>query len=180
MIAVAPDLSRWPEVRAGSRAGVVDLHDLYLSQRQALVRLAWLLVDDLGDAEDVVHQAFVQAHLAWGRLRGPDRALAYLRRAVLHGARSRPRRLRALAHQVPAPSGGTGPAEPVAVGEDHVRALAAVRSLPLRQRECLVLRFYFDLSAAEMADALGISAGAVETHVHRGLEALAGCQEADR
>jgi RNA polymerase sigma factor (sigma-70 family) len=51
--------------------------------------------------------------------------------------------------------------------------LAALRSLPDRQRDCLLLRYYLDLSEAEIAATLGIGTGSVKTHAHRGLAALA-------
>jgi RNA polymerase sigma-70 factor (sigma-E family) len=131
-----------------------DLRSLYQEHRWDLVRLASLLLNDPADAEEVVQDAFVKAYLAWGRLREPDKALSYLRSIVLNGARSRMRHLR------------------VVSGDEQRRMIAALRSLPDRQRECLALRYYLDLPEAEIAATLGISAGSVKTHVHRGLAAL--------
>ena len=151
-----------------------DLRDLYESQRWALVRLASLLLHDPADAEEVVQDAFVQAHLAWNRLRDPGKALPYLRSAVLNGARSRLRHRKVVervAHD--ASSVGPSPEAAIEAGDDRRRVMAALRSLPSRQRECLVLRYYLDLSEAEIAATLGISAGSVKTHSHRGMAALA-------
>jgi RNA polymerase sigma-70 factor (sigma-E family) len=143
------------------------------------VRLASLMLADPADAEEVVQDAFVQAHLAWARLRDPAKALPYLRSAVLNGARSRLRhrkvveRFRPLAAPV-----GPSPEGAIEAGEERERIMAALRSLSARQRECLVLRFYLDLSEAEIAATLGITAGSVKTHSHRGLAALAARMEA--
>ena len=150
----------------------LGLRDLYREHRADLVRLAALLVGD--EAEEVVHDAFVRTHVAWDRMRDPERTLSYLRSAVLNGARSRLRHLRVvdrtrLAHPGPGPSAEAT----VMAGEEHRRVIAALRSLPTRQRECLALRYYLELSEAEIAAALGISPGSVKTHVHRGLAALA-------
>jgi RNA polymerase sigma-70 factor (sigma-E family) len=150
----------------------LDLRDLYREHRSALVRLAALLVGD--EAEEVVHDAFVRTHLAWDRLRDSERALSYLRSAVLNGARSRLRHLRVVERTVLTPPGAGPSAESAALaGEEHRRVIATLRSLPGRQKECLALRYYLDLSEAEIAAALGISPGSVKTHVHRGLAALA-------
>lgn len=149
-----------------------DLRGLYREHRVELVRLAALLVGD--EAEEVVHDAFVRTHLAWGRLRDPDRALSYLRSAVLNGARSRLRHRKVVDRtRLGRPGPGESAEATAMAGEEHRRVVAALRSLPTRQRECLALRYYLDLSEAEIAAALRISRGSVKTHVHRGLAALA-------
>ncbi|MCU1449586.1 MAG: SigE family polymerase sigma factor [Acidimicrobiales bacterium] len=152
-----------------------ELRDLYESQRTSLVRLASLLLHDVHDAEEVVQDAFVKAYVRWGRLREPDRALAYLRSAVLNGARSRLRHLRVVERTAPdSPPLGVSADANLLVREEHERVIDALRSLPARQRECLALRYYLELSEAEIASTLGISQGSVKTHVHRGLASLAG------
>ena len=150
-----------------------DLRDLYREHRAALVRLAALLVGD--EAEEVVHDAFVRTHLAWDRLRDPERALSYLRSAVLNGARSRLRHLKVVDRTAlggTAATGRSAEAEAMA-GEEHRRVMTALRALPTRQKERLALRYYLELSEAEITAVLGISPGSVKTHVHRGLAALA-------
>jgi RNA polymerase sigma-70 factor (sigma-E family) len=151
-----------------------DLRELYATERVRLVQLASLLLRDGSDAEEVVQEAFVAAHLRWHRLRDPDRAVAYLRSAVLNGARSRIRH-RGVVAKTPVPKlAVVGSAEAEAVARDeHRQMIDALSALPTRQRECLVLRFYLDLSEAEIAATLDISAGSVKTHTHRGLAALA-------
>lgn len=158
-----------------------DLRDLYLDHRWELVRLASLLLPDPTDAEEVTQDAFVKAYVAWGRVRDPDKALAYLRSAVLNGARSRLRHLKVVARTEPIRPGSGDSAETAAMaGEDRRGMIAALRSLPDRQRECLALRYYLDLSEAQIASTLGISAGSVKTHIHRGLAALSSRLESIR
>ena len=139
----------------------------------SLVRLARLLVDDVETAEDVVQDAFAQLHRRWGSLRDPDRALFYLRAAVANGSRNhlRSRRVRRTHLQaVPVPMAS---AEAEALDrEDHRAVLIHLRELPWRQRQVLVLRYYLDLSEAQIADALGISPGAVKSHASRGVTSL--------
>jgi DNA-directed RNA polymerase specialized sigma24 family protein len=140
-----------------------DLRDLYRDHRWELVRLASLLLHDSSEAEEVTQ------------------AMAYLRSAVLNGARSRLRHLKVVAGTERPRAGRSESAETSAMaGEDHRRVIAALRSLPDRQRECLALRYYLDLPEAEIAATLGISAGSVKTHVHRGLAALATRLESTR
>lgn len=151
--------------------------DLYRQEYRSLVRLATMLVDERGLAEELVQDAFVAAARASGAesLRDPDAAPAYLRSAVMNRARSQLRkrrvRRRHLRSVEPPPSepGADGPA---LRADASRRMIAALRRLPLRQREVLVLRYYADLSEAEIAEELGISAGSVKTHAHRGLAAL--------
>jgi len=152
---------------------------LYREHYVSLVRLASLLLHDVGTAEDVTQDAFAKVHVSWGRIRDPEKALAYVRSAVLNGARSRMRHLQVVDRHRPAPRRDTQSAEAGALsGEEHREVIAALRALPVRQRECLALRYYLGLSEAEIAEALGISAGSVKTHAHRGLAALGKTLEA--
>jgi RNA polymerase sigma-70 factor (sigma-E family) len=147
---------------------------LHREHYRSLVRLVSVLLDDVGDCEEVVQEAFVQLHVRWDRLRDPARAPAWLRSAALNGARSRLRHRQVIDRHPPPASGVAESAEAGAMAvtaRDEV--LAALRTLPPRQREALALRFYLDLSEAEMAEAMGVTSGSVKTHVHRGLAALA-------
>jgi RNA polymerase sigma-70 factor (sigma-E family) len=150
-----------------------ELSDLYRAHYRPLVRLAALLLDDVAAAEEVVQDAFVRMHHAWGRVGDASKRPAYLRSIVLNGARSRARR-RATGRRLElGTSDAVASAETTALAhEERRRVLAAVRALPDRQRECLLLRYYLDLSEADIAATLGISAGSVKTHTHRGIAAL--------
>ena len=152
---------------------------LYRAHHRDLVRLATLLVDDQGSAEEAVQDAFVSV-----ARRGPagiDDPAAYLRTAVLNNARSALRRRRVRRRHlrsVEGPATSPGADHAVLVDEDARLVLAALRRLSERQREVLVLRYWADLSEAEIAASLGISAGSVKTHAHRGTTALARILEA--
>jgi RNA polymerase sigma-70 factor (sigma-E family) len=147
--------------------------DLYSAYYRSLVRTAALLLGDTAVAEEVVQDAFVAMHGRWGRLREPDKAAAYLRSAVVNRSRSALRRRvvedrhRPLAG-VDAPSAEYGALALL----ERDRVMGALRALPARQREALVLRYYADLSEADIAEAMGISRGAVKSHASRGLAAL--------
>jgi RNA polymerase sigma-70 factor (sigma-E family) len=155
--------------------------ELFRAEYRSLVRLAALLLGDRGASEEVVQDAFVKLQLGWGRLREPERAPAWLRSAVLNGARSRLRRQQVRRRHLQPVSAVAPSAESAAVANDeHREVIAALRTLPARQREALVLKFYLDLSEAETAGAMGVSAGSVKTHVHRGLAALASVLEEER
>jgi len=151
----------------------VDLESAYRDHYRSLVRLASLLVDDVGTCEELVQEAFVRVWRQGPALRGDDRLPAYLRSAVLNGARSHLRRsVVARRHPPPRPEPSEGPGARGLPG-DTDRVLRALRSLPRRQREVLTLRYYLDLTEAEIAATLRISAGSVKTHAHRGLATLA-------
>jgi RNA polymerase sigma-70 factor (sigma-E family) len=151
----------------------VPLERLFEDHYRSLVGLARLLLDEPGAAEEVVQEAFARLATGRSRLRDPDRAPAYLRSTVLNLARGRLRR-RAVARRHPEPTPLPAPSadDLLLRGEERRRVVAALRALPRRQREVLVLRFYLDLSEREIAAALGISAGSVKTHASRGMAAL--------
>lgn len=159
------------------------LAELHRGEYRSLVRLAALLVDERGAAEEIVQEAFVRLDRSWDRVTDPDRLDAYLRSIVLNLARSGMRRRRvALRH---AERGSPTPAaaaadERAVLREDQAEVLAALRTLPTRQREVLVLRFWQDATETEIADALGISVGSVKTHLHRALGAMTTKLEATR
>lgn len=146
---------------------------LHREHYRDLVRLAGLLLHDRGASEEVVQDAFVQLHLRWRRLRDPEKAAAWLRSVVLNGVRSRLRHLEVRRRHQAEPHRSHESAEDTALADDRRdRVVAALRTLPVRQREAVVLRYYLDLSEAQMAEAMGVSAGSVKTHLHRGLAAL--------
>lgn len=158
---------------ASDRA-VVDIADLYAAHRLRLVRMAVLLVDDLGTAEDVVQDAFAALHQRTGSLRDPHAALGYLRVSVVNGCRSALRRRKVRRAHPELDDPGTSPAadRDVLLAEEHHRVVSALRTLPRRQQEVLVLRYWSDLSEAEIAATLGVAAGTVKSAASRGLDRL--------
>jgi RNA polymerase sigma-70 factor (sigma-E family) len=147
--------------------------ELYSEHYRSLVHLAALMVRDIPTAEEVVQAAFVAMHDRWQRLRDADKALAYLRQAVVNRCRS------ALRHRaVTGPSPQKAPPDRPDAAHDPLLVLepgsvrAALRDLPERQREAIALRYYADLSEEEIAAAMGISRGAARSHTVRGMSAL--------
>lgn len=153
-----------------SRDAVVP--QLYQQNWAGMVRLAMLLVGDRATAEDVVQDAFAKLYAGWSRLREPAQALHYVRTSVVNGSRSvlRKRKVAWRHPQVPEPI--WSPEHHVIDNEEHREVLRAVHELPLRRREVLVLRFYSNLSDAEIAVTLGISEGSVRSAASRGIAAL--------
>lgn len=151
------------------------LRDLYDRHWVGLVRLAGLLLGSTDAAEEVVQDAYVAIFRRIDRFADAGDAYGYLRTSVVNGCRS-VHRHRAVVHRKPVLA-DVAPALPdeIAVrheADEHV--MTALRTLPPRQQEVLVLRYYADASEAEIADTLGISRGAVKSHAHRGMNALRG------
>ncbi|MGI5479036.1 RNA polymerase sigma factor [Streptomyces lavendofoliae] len=159
---------------AAPRPPAVTVTDLYHAHRLGMVRLAVLLVDDLATAEDVVQDAFTALYRRHGEhVTEVDNALGYLRTAVVNTSRSVLRRRRtARAWTPPAPADVPSAEEHVVLDEAHREVLAALGRLTPRRRQVLVLRYWADLSEAEIARTLGISRGAVKSNASRALDAL--------
>jgi len=146
---------------------------LYSANYQSLVRLAAILVRDAATAEEVVQDAFVAMHGAWRRLRDTEKALSYLRQSVVNRSRSVLRHRAVVDKYAPKPAPDAPSAEQGAITLlERSAVIAALRALPARQREALVLRYYADLSEAQIASTMGISRGAVKSHTARGMSAL--------
>jgi RNA polymerase sigma-70 factor (sigma-E family) len=168
-------------------AGVVDererigrteaVSNLFVAHHRRLVGLAALLVDDRESAEEVVQDAFVGLHRHWRHLRDPSAAVAYLNRAVVNGGRDRLRRGRravvALPKMVPLAEALASAEQDAVQANEADRLWLAIRALPTRQRQVIVLRYYLDQSEAEIASTLEVSQGSVKKHASRGLAALA-------
>jgi RNA polymerase sigma-70 factor (sigma-E family) len=149
------------------------VEELYATHYRRLVRLSVLLVRDVETAEEVVQDSFVAMHGKWRRLREPDKALAYLRQTVVNRSRSvLRRRVVAARHVSPSLPDHPGADESAVATERRTEVLDALRALPQRQREVLALRYYLDLSEAQIAETLGISRGAVKSHASRGAASL--------
>jgi RNA polymerase sigma-70 factor (sigma-E family) len=153
---------------------------LYATHYRSLVRLAALLLRDTATAEEVVQDSFVAMHDGWRRLRDNDKALSYLRQSVVNRARSVLRHRVVVDRNAPKPPPDMPSAEQGAITLlERSAVVTALRTLPARQREALVLRFYGDLSEAQIAAAMGISKGAVKSHTARAMTALRSVLERD-
>jgi len=154
--------------------------ELYSVQYKALVRLAAMLVRDTSTAEEVVQEAFIAMHDGWHRLKDADKALAYLRQAVVNRSRSVLRHRMVVEKNAPKPAPDMPSAEHGAMALlERTAVIAALRHLPERQREAIVLRYYADLSEADIAATMGISRGAVKSHTARAMASLKAALEQD-
>jgi RNA polymerase sigma factor (sigma-70 family) len=159
---------------------------LFQQEGRSLVRLARLFVDDRDAAEDLVQEAFLRLARSSHRITDIDRAPAYLRSIVLNLARDHNRRgLVSLRHhstgirqtttgQPERADSSPTPSTPdlLVQSEDHRMVIEAVRALPLRQRDCITLRYFEELGIDAIATTLGLSPNSVKTHLQRGLAGL--------
>jgi RNA polymerase sigma-70 factor (sigma-E family) len=173
----APAAARGTVVPAPAGPGRPDAEAavtaLYEAHALGLVRLAHVMLGDRAGAEDVVQEAFGGLYRRWAHLSDKGKALQYVRSAVLNGSRSALRRRwndRAGhgAHELPAVSAEAA----VLTSEERREVMRALRQLPDRQREILVLRFYLDEPDAEIARLLGIGQSTVRSTTHRALATL--------
>lgn len=164
-----------------SKPGLLDVDvdtivaRLFNSEAAGLVRLARFFTDDRDAAEDLVQEAFIRLSRSLHRIDDPDRVTAYLRSIVLNLARDHNRRgLVSLRHRMRMSPDATvaGSDEQWEIGEDQRRVVEALRTLAVGQRNCLVLRYYLDLSNPEIAETLGVSVNTVKTQIQRGMAAL--------
>jgi RNA polymerase sigma-70 factor (sigma-E family) len=163
----------WSYLPADDNATEIVVTKIYRTHYRSLVRLATLLVRDVATAEEVVQDSFIAMHGAWRRLRDSDKALSYLRQSVVNRSRS------VLWHRVVVDRNAPKPAPDMPSAEQGALSLlersaviSALRTLPTRQREALVLKYYADLSEAQIAATMGISQGAVKSHTARGMASL--------
>lgn len=148
------------------------LTDLYQEHYRQLLRMALLLVDDRGVAEDIVQDAFVRVFDSRARLRDPDKALAFLRQAVLNRARSTLRRRRVARKYLPRLVAREAHPDETGRGVDRAVLAHALAQLPRRQREAVVLRYYADFSEARTAELMRVTPGAVKSYCSRGVSRL--------
>lgn len=137
--------------------------------------MARLFTDDRNAAEDLVQEAFIRLHRSVDRIRDPDKAAPYLRSILLNLARDHNRRgLMSLRHAeaLTPDSSPEAPEDRVILNDQQSKVIEALEDLPPRQRECLLLRFYFDLTEREIGATLQISPNSVKTHCRRGMDSL--------
>ena len=165
------------ESGAGRRHGRLLIIRLFQAEGRSLVRLARLFVDDRDAAEDLVQEAFLRLARSSDRIQDDSKAPAYLRSIVLNLARDHNRRgLVSLRHHAAAGHNldvaVTSLDDDLVRDEKHRTVLAAVRTLPTRQRDCVTLRYFEELGIEAIAATLGVSPNSVKTHLRRGLAAL--------
>ncbi|MFJ4713119.1 SigE family RNA polymerase sigma factor [Streptomyces sp. NPDC088785] len=158
---------------------VDHLTETYRAHYRSLLGLAALLLDDTASCEDVVQEAFIRVHSARKRVRDPEKTLAYLRQTVVNLSRSTLRRRILGLKLLTKPMPDMASAEEGAYDLLERDALKkALKGLQRRQREVLVLRYFADMTEAQVATALGISLGSVKAYGSRGIAALRIAMEA--
>ncbi|MFB7517356.1 SigE family RNA polymerase sigma factor [Streptomyces sp. NPDC056144] len=165
---------------ADSPGTTVDhLTETYRAHYRSLLGLAALLLDDTASCEDVVQEAFIRVHSARKRVREPEKTLAYLRQTVVNLSRSALRRrilgLKLLSKPMPDMASAEEGAYDQLERDDLIKAM---KGLQRRQREVLVLRYFADMTEAQVAETLGISLGSVKAYGSRGIAALRVAMEA--
>lgn len=148
---------------------------LFRTEGAALVRLARLFTDDRNAAEDLVQEAFIRLHRSAHRIRDLSKAAPYLRSILLNLVRDHNRRgLMSLRHQeaAPRPVDPASTEDRIVIGEAQAEVIESLGALPRRQRDCLILRFYLELTEREIAEVLSISPNSVKTHCRRGMATL--------
>jgi RNA polymerase sigma-70 factor (sigma-E family) len=147
-----------------------DFREFVERQWAPLLRTAYLLTGDRGHAEDLVQAALEKTHRRWDRVSMMEAPVAYVRKAMVNTATSWRRRRRF--SEVPLVAGDGPLDDPYGGIDQRQQVLAALRRLPPRMRAVLVLRYFEDLSEADIADALGCSVGSVKSQASRGLQRL--------
>jgi RNA polymerase sigma-70 factor (sigma-E family) len=135
---------------------------------ERLLRTAYLIVWDAGEAEDLVQECLARVARRWPRVRAMDQPVAYARRILINlaldGTTRRNRRRDELALESDSGDGvDHAAAVPLTQVEDAVVLLPALGELPPRQRAVLVLRYFEDLTEAQTAELLGCSIGTVKS-----------------
>ncbi|WP_419996292.1 SigE family RNA polymerase sigma factor [Streptomyces boninensis] len=182
-----PVIAPWPVSRpSGAPSATADadeamaegttvdhLTETYRLHYRSLLGLAALLLDDTASCEDVVQEAFIRVHSARKRVKDPEKTLAYLRQTVVNLSRSALRRritgMKLLSKPMPDMASAEEGAYDLLERDQLIKAM---RGLQRRQREVLSLRYFADMTEAQVAEVLGISLGSVKAYGSRGIAAL--------
>jgi RNA polymerase sigma-70 factor (sigma-E family) len=168
------------QARSATNADLA-ITEIYETEYRSLVRMSAMLLGDVGSAEEVVQDCFITMHAAWHGLREVDKAVHYLRRSVVNRSRSVLRHRVVVDKHMPRAEPDMPSAEQAAITMlERSAVVSALRELPVRQREALVLKFYMDLSEEQVAAVMNISRGAVKSHTARGKAALRSVLEPGR
>ncbi|MCX6399393.1 MAG: SigE family RNA polymerase sigma factor [Propionibacteriales bacterium] len=149
-----------------------SFEDYVTARWAALYRTAHLLTGDPTAAEDLLQTTLIKVLAQWNRVRNADSPDAYVKKMLLNemlGERRKSGRRSEKVHLVPVPVPSV---DPVAETSSRMDLWALVQVLPPRQRAVLVLRYYEDLSEAEIAAVLGVSAGTVKSQASLALRTL--------
>lgn len=171
-----------PDRRAGAGTSAPDeelVIELYRQEAGHLVGMIHSYCRDRSVAEEVVQESFIRLRQSLSRLEDRERAASYLRSIAFNLARSRFRHQAVVDRHRPAAAAGAvrTPEDHYLLADDQRVVVEALGRLSDRQRACLVLRYYEDLSEREIAATLGMSPNSVKVHVRRGMKALSAILE---
>jgi RNA polymerase sigma-70 factor (sigma-E family) len=139
----------------------------------ALHRFAYLVTGSIDDAPDLVQEALSRAYPRWSRLAKTGTAEAYVRRSIINASISSWRKTRRLVTvDDPGSYAREHHPDPTLGLDDADHAWALVQTLPTQQRAAVVLRFYEDMSFAQIAAVLECAEATARSHVHRAVTAL--------
>ncbi len=162
----------YDEVLPAPRTVLFD--DFYTSQYAKLVGLAFALTGNRMVAEDLVHDAFTEAHRRWDNVSKFDYPEAWIRRVLINKSHSRGRRLMSEARMIAKVKGRRlSPESEIVLPARSSAVWEAVRSLPKRQAESITLHYWEDLTIAQIAEILELGEESVKTHLKRGRAKLA-------
>jgi RNA polymerase sigma-70 factor (sigma-E family) len=144
------------------------------SRRQSLRRTAYFLVGDWHLAEDLVQVVLTKLYLSWGRVQRRDNVSAYVHKTLVNAYIDHTRRPSRREHATDTPPDHVGNGDPESSTGPLMRhrLISALADVPPMQRAVLVLRFWDDLSIAQVADVLNCSIGNVKSQTSRGLDRL--------
>ena len=164
-----------------SRGGDLDAYAVLVARYTLRAHRAAFLLGAGEEADDVVQEAFVKAFRHLSRFRVGEPFGPWLLRIVanetMNLTRSRRRRAALAVRLSAAESGDTtadGPVDEVLAAERHARLVAALNTLPEKERQVLVCRYFLDLSEAETAQVLECPLGSVKSRASRALSRLRG------
>ncbi len=158
-------------IAVASRSRDADFASYLAAREQALLRTAYALTGNVHDAQDLVQTALAKLYLAWDTVRDRESLDGFVRRIMVNEHNSLWRR----AWKRREHASDDLPERAVADSQDHgesARLWSFVQTLPRRQRAVVVLRYYEELSEAEVAEVLGVSVGTVKSQTSRALAAL--------
>lgn len=146
-----------------------DFDGFYAAHFRDTVAMAYTLTADVGEAQDIAQEAFCRAWRRWSHVGGYENPVAWVRHVAVNLARSRWRRMKTATARLAHLHTGDVPE----LNPDHVAVVAALRKLPARQREALVLHHIMDLPVNEVAEHFRVPVGTVKSWLHRGRAAIA-------
>jgi RNA polymerase sigma factor (sigma-70 family) len=142
--------------------------EFFLAEYQTLLRAMYLITGNRNDAEELAQEALVKACERWDKVSRTENPSGYVYRIALNAHRSTIRRLRLVARRAMS----ADPADPISESDDRDQIRRAIASLPMNQREAIVLVEWLGLSDVEAGELFGVSAAAIRMRLSRAKASL--------